>query len=204
MFVITRVEPLLKPLHSPFPQDNNERYRDMEMHAMATHTIPTRDDPNSGAKGTMTASTTTTAAATTRTETTIDVSKGRNVSGRGWKTQPQKRASSLIKTAFNNQSTSWAKKVAERTNRREAAALQSELREQKRQSAIQKKARRLENETRRAENEFRAVQKSVQSLNHSKIGVTLKAMSKKQLRQVKKTRMNQKTGVVEYVSAYAK
>ena len=31
-----------------------------------------------------------------------------------------------------------------------------------------------------------------------------KAMSKKQLRQIKKTRLNTKTGAVEYVGAYAK
>jgi rRNA-processing protein CGR1 len=143
-------------------------------------------------------------ASATSTATTIDPTKGRNVSGRTWKTRPQKRASSLIKTPFNNLSSTWETKLAEKRARQEAAALQKELKEQKRQEAILKKERRLENEKRRAENEFKAVQKSVQSLNHDKVGVTLKAMSKKQLRQIKKTRMNQKTGVVEFVSAYAK
>jgi len=130
--------------------------------------------------------------------------KGRNASGRSWKTRPQKRASSLIKTAVNNQSSSWERKQAEKRAKLEAAQLQKELQEQKRAAAIQKKERRLENERRRAENEFNAIQKSVQTLNHGKVGVTLKAMSKKQLRQIKKTRMNPKTGVVEYVPAYAK
>ena len=130
--------------------------------------------------------------------------KGRNASGRSWKTVPQKRASSLIKTAVNNQSSSWERKQAEKRAKLQAAQLQRELQEQKRAAAIRKKERRLENEKRRAENEFNAIQKSVQTLNHGKVGVTLKAMSKKQLRQIKKTRMNQKTGVVEYVPAYAK
>ena len=130
--------------------------------------------------------------------------KGRNVSGRSWKTKPQKRASSLIKTTVNNGSTTWEQKSAARQLRRETRQLQTELKEQKRQTAIQKKERRLEHEKRRAENEYQALQRSVQVLNPNKVGVTLKALSKKQLRQVKKTRMNQKTGVVEFVSAYAK
>lgn len=156
-----------------------------------------------------------TAAASAATLTTMEGSggpepqhaapvKGRSVSGRTWKTRPQKRASSLVKTATNNLSTSWATKLSEKRQRQEAASLQKELKEIKRQEAIAKKERRLANEKRRAENEFKAVQSSVQSLNHDKVGVTLKAMSKKQLRQIKKTRMNPKTGVVEYVSAYAK
>jgi rRNA-processing protein CGR1 len=134
----------------------------------------------------------------------VDTIKGRNVSGRSWKTKPQKRASSLVKTSVNNSSTTWEQKRAARLARQEARSLEKELREKKRQEVILKKERRLENEKRRAENEFQAVQQSAQVLNQNKVGVTLKAMSKKQLRQVKKTRMNQKTGVVEFVPAYAK
>ena len=144
---------------------------------------------------------TTTAAPPT---TLLDPKKGRNVSGRPWKTQPQKRASSLIKTSINNQSCSWAKKQAVKRGRQEAADLLKQLQEEKRAEALAKKERRLENEKRRAENEFKALQQSVQTLNHSKVGATLKALSKKQLRQIKKTRMNQKTGVVEYVPIYSK
>jgi rRNA-processing protein CGR1 len=135
---------------------------------------------------------------------TTAIAKGQNVSGRSWKTKPQKRASSLIKTKVNNLRTTWGQKQAERQLRQEALALQKELKEQKRQEAIEKKERRLENEKRRAENEYKVIQKSAQTLNLGKVGSTLKAMSKKQLRQVKKTRMNQKTGVVEFVPAYAK
>jgi uncharacterized protein with gpF-like domain len=82
--------------------------------------------------------------------------------------------------------------------------LQTELREERRQAKIQKKERRLENERRRAENEYKQAQKSSKVLNTGKLRSTLKAMSKKQLRQIKKTRMNTKTGVIEYVPAYAK
>jgi hypothetical protein len=130
--------------------------------------------------------------------------QGRNVSGRSWKVRTQKRASSLIKTKLNNQTLAWDRKQAAKQASREAKQLQSELVEEKRQAAILKKERRLENEKRRQENELKSIQKSVQTLNTNKIGVTLKAMSKKQLRQVKKTRVNTKTGVVEYVPAYSK
>jgi len=130
--------------------------------------------------------------------------RGRNVSGRPWKTRPQKRASSLIKTAVNNQKRSWEAKQAEKRAHKEAAELQKELQDERKAQILLKKERRLENEKRRAENEFKIISKSAQTLNHSKVGITLKAMSKKQLRQIKKTRMNQKTGVVEYVPAYAK
>lgn len=135
---------------------------------------------------------------------TTAIAKGQNVSGRNWKMTPQKRASSLVKTKTNNLMSTWEQKQAERLQRQEALTLQKEMKEAKRQEAIAKKERRLENEKRRAENEYKVIQKSAQTLNLNKVGTTLKAMSKKQLRLVKKTRMNQKTGVVEYVPAYAK
>ncbi len=130
--------------------------------------------------------------------------KGRNVSGRSWKVRPQKRASSLVKTKTNNQIKTWEQRQQEKLDRKEALELQAELREERRLSKVQKKERRLENERRRAENEFQSAQKSAKALNTGKLKSTLKAMSKKQLRQIKKTRMNSKTGVLEYVSAYAK
>ena len=130
--------------------------------------------------------------------------KGRNVSGRSWKVRAQKRSSTLIKSKFNNRTKTWEQRQQEKLARKEALELQSELREERRQSKIQKKERRLENERRRAENEFKNAQKSTKELNTGKLKSTLKAMSKKQLRKIKKTRMNPKTGVLEYVSAYAK
>lgn len=133
-----------------------------------------------------------------------DKTKGRNVSGRSWKVRPQKRASTLVKTKRNNQSKSWERHKQERLDRQEALALQKTMQEQSRQEAITKKERRLENEKRRQENAFKTAQRSAQTLNYNKAGTTMKAMSKKQLRQIKKTRMNTKTGQVEYVPAYQK
>jgi hypothetical protein len=130
--------------------------------------------------------------------------KGRNVSGRSWKVRPQKRASSLVKTKINNQTKPWEERQKERLARKEALELQSELREERRQAKVLKKERRLENERRRSENEFKHAQKSAKELNLGKLKSTLKSMSKKQLRQIKKTRMNPKTGTLEYVPAYSK
>ena len=130
--------------------------------------------------------------------------KGRNKSGRSWKVRPQKRASSLIKTKANNQTKTWERRQQEKQARKEALELQAELREERRQAKVQKKERQLENERRRAENEFKNAQKFAKELNVGRLSHTLKAMSKKQLRQIKKTRLNTKTGVVEYVPAYSK
>lgn len=95
------------------------------------------------------------------------------------------------------------KRKDERDARKAAKERENELREEMRQAAIAKKERRLENERRRAENEFKNAQNYAQNLSRN-ADTKMKAMSKKQLRQIKKTRMNSKTGVVEYVSAYAK
>ena len=130
--------------------------------------------------------------------------KGRNVSGRSWKVRPQKRASTLVKTKINNRTKTWEERQQEKLARQEALELQNELREERRQAKILKKERRLENEKRRAENEFKQAQRSSQELNAGRLKSTLKGMSKKQLRQVKKTRMNAKTGTLEFVPAYSK
>lgn len=136
---------------------------------------------------------------------TATTQKGRNVSGRSWKVRPQKRATSLIKAKHNNLSVdSWESRQQRKLQRKQNLEMQQELREERRQEKIMKRERREENERRRAENEFKQASLAAQTLNQNKIGVTLKALSKKQLRQIKKTRMNPKTGVVEYVSAYAK
>jgi hypothetical protein len=75
---------------------------------------------------------------------------------------------------------------------------------ERKEAARKKKERRLENERRRMENEYNNAKKSAQRLNLNKVGQTMKAMNKKQLRMIKKSRMSSKTGVVEFVGAYAK
>ena len=65
---------------------------------------------------------------------------------------------------------------------------------------------RLDNEKRKMENEYKQAMQNgkLQVLNVKKLGTTKKNMNKKQLRQIKKSRMNSKTGVVEFVGAYEK
>mmetsp|Transcript_6691 Transcript_6691/g.8456 ORF Transcript_6691/g.8456 Transcript_6691/m.8456 type:complete len:156 (-) Transcript_6691:28-495(-) len=136
--------------------------------------------------------------------TVMKSEKGRNVSNRSWKVRPQKRASSLItKTTQNAASKSWEKKKAERDAKKALLEREKELKENKRQAAIKQKELRLEQEKRRMENEFRAASRSAQVLGKN-ADFKMKSMNKKQLRQIKKTRLNTKTGAVEFVSAYEK
>jgi len=132
------------------------------------------------------------------------VPQGRNASGRNWKLRPQTRASSLLtKTPQNAKSTTWEKKMKEKELRRAILEKEKEMKEEKKQGILEKKERRLQNEKRRMENEFKVASSSAQRLGKNS-DFKLKAMNKKQLRQIKKTRMNTKTGTIEYVSAYAK
>ena len=86
----------------------------------------------------------------------------------------------------------------------EVKSAQQQMMEERIQAKRDKRERRLENERRRMENEYENAKRSMQTLNHKKLGNTMRAMNKKQLRQIKKTRMNTKTGVVEFVGAYEK
>ncbi|KAL7526961.1 hypothetical protein ACHAXR_001726 [Thalassiosira sp. AJA248-18] len=132
-------------------------------------------------------------------------SKGRNVSGRSWKLRPQKRASSLItKNRANARSKSWSSKQTQRNLTAEIKSAQSDMIQDRIEEKRAKRERRLENERRRMENEYNNAKQSMQTLNVNRLGNTMKRMNKKQLRQIKKTRMNTKTGVVEFVGAYAK
>ena len=87
---------------------------------------------------------------------------------------------------------------------KEIKSAQSDLIQERIAEKRSKRERRLENEKRRMENEYDNAKKSMQKLNVNKLGTTMRAMNKKQLRQIKKSRMNSKTGVVEFVGAYEK
>ena len=152
---------------------------------------------------------TTTSTSTTTKNNNTDKAipiKGRNVSGRSWKKSKQQRASQLLATSHKNTnlSTSWEQKVAAKRQRQELLQLQQSINEEKRLTILEKKERKLQQEQRRQENAFQQAEKFAKQLNTGKIHSTLKAMSTKQLRQIKKQRVNPKTGVREYVPAYAK
>jgi hypothetical protein len=132
-----------------------------------------------------------------------DIKKGQNVSGRSWKMRPQKRTSTLVtKVKSNNRSTTWEEKEAARLRKRAVQGKEKEMREATRLGKVEKRERALEQEKRRQANEYKAT--TMQALNLEKVGQKLRTMSKKQLRMVKKTRVNSKTGQVELVDAFAK
>uniref|UniRef100_A0A7S2RP40 Coiled-coil domain-containing protein 86 n=1 Tax=Eucampia antarctica TaxID=49252 RepID=A0A7S2RP40_9STRA len=141
---------------------------------------------------------------TTNKKSNTEVPNGRNASGRNWKVRAQKRASSLVTSNPQNaKSKTWERKANEKKLRLAIKEKTDEMKEERRQAAIAKKERRLENQKRRMENEFKVASRSAQVLGKN-VDMKLKAMSKKQLRQIKKTRINTKTGTVEYVGAYTK
>mmetsp|Transcript_43098 Transcript_43098/g.101089 ORF Transcript_43098/g.101089 Transcript_43098/m.101089 type:complete len:170 (-) Transcript_43098:140-649(-) len=127
------------------------------------------------------------------------VPKGMNVSGRSWKVRPQKKASNLL----SKKNKTYTKRMEEKRIRQLAIEKENDMKERRRQEILEKKERRLEQERRHAENEYKNAAQSAQSLNKN-VGLKMRSLSKKQLRQIKKTRMNVKTGVVEFVPAYAK
>ncbi|KAL9182458.1 hypothetical protein ACHAXT_013110 [Thalassiosira profunda] len=138
-------------------------------------------------------------------ELAAHAAKGRNASGRAWKVRPQKRASSLVtKNKANNRAKSWNAKQQQRMLTREIKSAQADMIQERIEEKRAKRERRLENERRRMENEYKNAKASMRTLNVKKLGGTMRAMNKKQLRQIKKTRMNVKTGVVEFVGAYEK
>eukprot|EP00584_Thalassiosira_punctigera_P005572 CAMPEP_0172528440 /NCGR_PEP_ID=MMETSP1067-20121228/2836_1 /TAXON_ID=265564 ORGANISM="Thalassiosira punctigera, Strain Tpunct2005C2" /NCGR_SAMPLE_ID=MMETSP1067 /ASSEMBLY_ACC=CAM_ASM_000444 /LENGTH=164 /DNA_ID=CAMNT_0013312345 /DNA_START=146 /DNA_END=640 /DNA_ORIENTATION=- len=135
----------------------------------------------------------------------LHAAKGRNSSGRTWKVRPQKRASSLVTSnRANARSKSWEAKQKQRLLNKEIKEAQAELIRDRIEEKRAKRERRAENERRRMENEYENAKRSMQTLNVKRLGNTIRAMNKKQLRQIKKTRMNTKTGVVEFVGAYEK
>jgi hypothetical protein len=131
------------------------------------------------------------------------ITQGRNVSGRKWKLVPEKRSSAMVtKIAANNRSTTWEKKMLQRAKAKAVKELEMEMKDAKASEKRDKIVRKEEQEKRRQENEYKAMQ--LQTMNTAHLGNKMKAMSKKQLRMVKKTRMNSKTGVVELVGAFEK
>ena len=168
------------------------------MSGLGRNTADTIDTPNQHFEGNILDQ-------TTAPSIKAHATKGRNTSGRSWKLRPQKRASSLItKNRANARSKSWEARQQERALKAEVKSAQQQMMEERIQAKRDKRERRLENERRRMENEYNNAKKSMQTLNHKKLGNTMRAMNKKQLRQIKKTRMNTKTGAIEFVGAYEK
>ncbi|TYZ66070.1 hypothetical protein PybrP1_011275 [[Pythium] brassicae (nom. inval.)] len=123
---------------------------------------------------------------------------GRPVSGRTWKKTEKTRFSSVRYKGTKVLSTSWEQKTQTRARRAELQALQSEIKVRRQGERDAKRQAREEKEKRRQENELKSASVQVISRTHR-----MKTMSKKQLRNIKKTIVN-KHGVVEYVPVYSK
>ena len=125
--------------------------------------------------------------------TPVDV-RGRNVSGRPWKQPPKSRSSSLKMTQPRK---SWDAKKKDREARQRAREKEAELVEARKERIAEQKRKTEEKRSRKRRNEFRNAQYQV--ITNDK---TVKSLSKKKLRQIKRTRVAA-DGEVELVDAYA-
>jgi hypothetical protein len=123
------------------------------------------------------------------------------VSGRWWKTQNAHRSSNSNrdgKIATGQKMLSWAEKQAKKEKFKKMKDLERDLLDAKKRRIQASKDEKEDLKKRKMENEMKAVVYQTINKTHK-----LKTMNKKQLRQIKKTRMN-KNGVVELVGAYEK
>ncbi|RHY56060.1 hypothetical protein DYB26_005032 [Aphanomyces astaci] len=121
--------------------------------------------------------------------------RGVPVSGRSWKKTQRSKNSMMTYKATKTLSTTWDEKMAAKSKKKEMKDLEHEIANRKKQEKVDKRVAREEKEKRRIANEFKASTLQVIKKTHK-----LKSMSKKQLRNIKKTRMN-KNGEIELVSA---
>ena len=120
--------------------------------------------------------------------------RGRNASGRPWKQPPKSRSSSLKMTQPRK---SWDAKKRDREARQRAREKEAELVEARKERIAEQKRKTEEKRSRKRRNEFRNAQYQV--ITNDK---TVKSLSKKKLRQIKRTRVAA-DGEVELVDAYA-
>lgn len=119
--------------------------------------------------------------------------KGRNVSGRTWKASETKRSSAVRAKAPSD----WAKRAAEREARKRMKDTEAALLEGRKERLAAAKKKREDKKARAQQNEFKA--STFQVISNDK---TVKALSKKQMRAIKRTRVSAQ-GQVELVGAYA-
>ena len=123
--------------------------------------------------------------------------RGPNKSGRSWKSVRKEKASmTVLKPLKATLGSSWKKKIEEKLQRKQTRELQEELIQKKKQKIEEEKRKSAERAKRKAENELKNAK--IQVMSHPE---KIKKLSKKQLRQVYKTRMGD-DGVVRLVGAY--
>ncbi|KAJ8602284.1 hypothetical protein CTAYLR_007853 [Chrysophaeum taylorii] len=120
---------------------------------------------------------------------------GRPVSGRLWKSVEKQRASVLRNVKAKQ--TSWDAREVKRRELQLIRERQEELLATRKARLAEIKAKREAKKARKQRNEFKNA--SYQVINNE---MTIKSLSKKQLRMIKRTRVS-KEGEVELVDAYA-
>lgn len=119
-------------------------------------------------------------------------------SGRWWKPKQGERFSMVkIKPQKKTMSTSWKKKMDKRKRKQQMKEYERSLIEARQQRIEDQREARLERQKRKAANEFKSA--SVQVIKNPN---KLKKMSKKQLRMIKKTKVD-KDGNTVLVPAYS-
>ena len=122
--------------------------------------------------------------------------RGKAKSGRDWKSEQTVRHSAILRQGtISNLSKTQAQHAAERARKKQLKELESSMKEEKRQKALDAKQKREDQAKRREANALKTA--STQKINPEK----LKGMSKKQLRNIRKTAMG-KDGQIELVPAY--
>lgn len=126
-----------------------------------------------------------------------NVPRSTPASGRWWKPVQKQRFSAMkVKNKKSGINRSWARKLAERQRRKEMKELEAGLKALKEQKQEQERLKRAEKRKRKAENTLKNVR-----MQPIKNIAKLKKMNKKQLRSVKKTRIDSE-GNVQLVGAY--
>lgn len=121
---------------------------------------------------------------------------GKPKSGRVWKTKQHARFSTVNRSGMMSfLCKSREKKDAERSAHQQMKELEREMKEERKNKVAEEKRRREEQKQRRQANEYK---NSVYQVIKPE---TMKGMSKKQLRMVRKTAVN-KAGQVELVPAF--
>lgn len=125
---------------------------------------------------------------------------GRNASGRVWKGRQQSIRAVAQRTAGTKVlASSFQERQRRKAELQAVKDRERELHEAKQLRIEEEKAAKLEKERRRQANELKNTTYQTITKAHK-----LKTMSKKQLRQVKKTQLNQRTGEIELVSPWGK
>lgn len=123
--------------------------------------------------------------------------RGANKSGRNWKdVKTEKAKACIMRPLKKSLGSSWEKKQQVRLRNQETKEVQQELIARALEQREEARKNRINRLKRKAENELKS--SKIQVLSHPE---KIKKMSKKQLKQVYKTRMGD-DGVVRLVGAY--